>query len=133
MGASLTQALHRTAAAELSEAGGSGRVATPVGGRRFQASDVMESHEARTVLAEVICRYRAMTYEELQRLLKEQDCFGTRRASGVAYQIAVEAVWDNKPGGNLRVLVHVDDGGLRAFVPLTEDFIMAPDGSFIGE
>ena len=30
-------------------------------------------------------------------------------------------------------MVHVDDGGLRAFVPLTEDFIMAPDGSFIGE
>ena len=133
MGASLIQALHPTAAAELSEAGGEGRVATPVGGRRFHASDVMDSHEARTVLGEAICRYRAMTYEELQRLLKEQDCFGTRRASGVAYQIAVEAVWDNKPGGNLRVLVHVDDGGLRAFVPLTEDFIMAPDGSFIGE
>jgi len=98
MGASLIQALHPTAAAELSEAGGEGRVATPVGGRRFHASDVMDSHEARTVLGEAICRYRAMTYEKLQRLLKEEDCFRTRGASGVPYQIAVEAVWDNKPG-----------------------------------
>jgi len=39
-----------------------------------------------------------MTYEKLQRLLKEEDCFRTRGASGVPYQIAVEAVWDNKPG-----------------------------------
>src|SRR5437667_12161468 len=99
MGASLIQALHPTAAAELSEAGGEGRVATPVGGRRFHASDVMDSHEARTVLGEAICRYRAMTSEKVQRLLKEQDCFRTRGASGVPYQIAVEAVWDNKPGG----------------------------------
>ena len=27
----------------------------------------------------------------------------------------------------------IDDGGLRAFAPLSDDFIMAPDGSFVGE
>jgi hypothetical protein len=31
------------------------------------------------------------------------------------------------------VIVNVDDGGFRAFVPLTADFIVGPDGSFVGE
>ena len=35
--------------------------------------------------------------------------------------------------GHLRVLGSIDDGGIRAFFPLTDSFIMAPDGSFIGE
>jgi len=44
-----------------------------------------------------------MSYKELQRLLKEQDCFETRGPSGVSYQVEIEAVWDDRPGGNLRV------------------------------
>jgi hypothetical protein len=48
--------------------------------------------------------------------------------------VEVLALWDEgRPGGNLRVMVSIDDGGWRAFKPLTEDFIIAPDGSFVGE
>ena len=93
----------------------------------------MDSHDARAVVTEQLRRYRTLTYEELCRLLNEQDCFAIRGPSGVSYQIEIEAMWDDKPHGNLRVVGHVDDGGLRGFVPLTEDFVMAPDGSFVGE
>jgi hypothetical protein len=31
------------------------------------------------------------------------------------------------------VLVNVDDGGWRAVAPLTQTFIRAPDGLFVGE
>jgi hypothetical protein len=27
----------------------------------------------------------------------------------------------------------IDDGGWRSFAPLADDFIVAPDGSFVGE
>jgi len=27
----------------------------------------------------------------------------------------------------------IDDGGLRAFMPLCDDFIIAPNGRFVGE
>ena len=74
-----------------------------------------------------------MSYQELQRLLREQDRLDVCGPSGVSYQLEVEAVWDDRPGGNLRVFGHIDDRGLRAVAPLTEDFIMAPDGSFVGE
>jgi hypothetical protein len=93
----------------------------------------MDSQEARTIVAKELRRYRAMSYQKLQRLLTEQDCLEVRGASGASYQIEVEAVWDDKAGGNLRVRVHIDDRGLRAFAPLTDDFIVAPNGSFVGE
>ena len=101
-------------------------------GRPF-SGEAMDTQEARTVVAKELRRYRAMRYQELQRLLKEQDHLGALGPSGVSYQLEVEAVWDDRPGGNLRVFGHIDDGSLRAVAPLTEDFIMAPDGSFVGE
>jgi hypothetical protein len=41
--------------------------------------------------------------------------------------------WDGERGGNVRVISTIDDGGLRAFVPLSDSFIKAADGSFVGE
>jgi hypothetical protein len=49
------------------------------------------------------------------------------------YQIEIEVFWDNQRGGNVRVMGSIDDGGWRAFMPLTRDFIKAPDGSFVSE
>jgi hypothetical protein len=47
--------------------------------------------------------------------------------------VTVQAFWDNRPNGNVRILGCADDGGLRAFVPLSDSFIVAPDGTFVGE
>lgn len=57
----------------------------------------MDSHDARAVVTEQLRRYRTLTYEELRRLLNEQDCFEIRGPSGVSYQIEIEAMWDDKP------------------------------------
>lgn len=35
--------------------------------------------------------------------------------------------------GAIRVIGSIDDGGWRAFRPLSDDFIRAPDGTFVGE
>ena len=53
--------------------------------------------------------------------------------SGTKYQIEIAAAWDDDRGGNLRVLGMVDDGGLRALAPLSEDFLVGPDGALVGE
>jgi hypothetical protein len=42
-------------------------------------------------------------------------------------------MWDDDYQQNIRVMGAVDDGGWRAFMPLTDSFIMAPDSSFVGE
>jgi hypothetical protein len=53
--------------------------------------------------------------------------------SGTWYQGEVQVMWDDKPDGAIRVMASIDDGGCRAFVPLTDDFILAPDGTFVDE
>ena len=53
--------------------------------------------------------------------------------SGTRYQVEIQAFSDAIEPGDLRVLVSIDDGGWSAFSPLGTDFIIAPDGSFVGE
>jgi len=50
------------------------------------------------------------------------------------YQLETEAFWDDGKGKSktLKVLVAIDDGGLTAFCPYTEDFIITPDGKILG-
>jgi hypothetical protein len=49
------------------------------------------------------------------------------------YQLELVCVWDSQPRGDVRVMASIDDGGLRAFVPLGRDFIKRPDGIVVGE
>jgi hypothetical protein len=51
--------------------------------------------------------------------------------SGVNYQIEFSVFWDSKPEENLRIMASIDDGGCRAFLPLTESLIMRPDETLI--
>ncbi len=66
-------------------------------------------------------------------MLREQDDFTVTAPSGKVYQVEIQAVWSRKKDGELMVCGAIDDGGLRAFVPLTMDFIIRPDGTFVGE
>ncbi len=93
----------------------------------------MDKAEAKEILAQQIRRLRALGYSELCKLIEEPEQTEMTSESRAWYQLEIQAWWDDKPDHNLRVLVSIDDGGWRAMVPLTEDFIIAPDGSFVGE
>ncbi len=77
-------------------------------------------------------------------MLGHPDTTSAMGEDGKAYQLETQVfweskkngeirVWESKKNGEIRVMVSADDGGLRSFMPLTGDFIMAPDGSFVGE
>lgn len=93
----------------------------------------MNKEEARRILKAQLGRYRERSYKELVELVDQSETQEIVSPSGVAYQLEIQIFWDDMPGGNLRVLASVDDGGWRAFAPLNDDFILAPDGSFVGE
>lgn len=90
--------------------------------------------EARKVLTPELEQWRSRSYDELASLIGGEP-FTKEIAgpSGVTYQIEIEVVWDHKPNGDLRVLGAIDDGGWGAFSPLSDDFTLSPDGSFVGE
>ena len=93
----------------------------------------MDKQEARALLDGEVTRLREMNYADLRKYFDEehQEVTGS---SGKEYQIETLAVWDRKPEDDLRIFVSIDDGGLRAaFAPMTDGFIMRPNGSFVGE
>jgi len=93
----------------------------------------MDNAEATAVLTREMARYRAMPYAELVLLLDETNHIDTVGPSGTKYQVDIEVMWDDKSKGDLRIIGAVDDGGWRALIPLTDDFILRPDGTFVGE
>jgi hypothetical protein len=97
----------------------------------------MDEAEAGSILNETLSRLRVLSFSELvARHLGDVDAYEVTGASGAEYQIEVETFWDDprREGGNLRVMASIDDGrGWRSISPMTASFIMAPDGSFVGE
>lgn len=93
----------------------------------------MDHAEARHVLAGEIARCRATPRTDLLDLLRAPRHREVAGRRGRMYQVEVQAFWDNRASGDLHVVASVDDGGLRAFCPITDGFIVSADGRFIGE
>jgi hypothetical protein len=93
----------------------------------------MNKTEALTILRQELDGWRRRSYDELVSSIGKQTCLEVLAPSGTGYQLEIETVWDGKHGGNVRVLGAVVDCSMRALMPLTEDFIVAPDGNFTGE
>jgi hypothetical protein len=89
--------------------------------------------EAREIMDTQIHRLRTLPYAELIGYL-EPVAHEVQAPSGRIFQIEILAVWDDRKRQHLRVLVQMDDGTGMRFKPfVSDDFIVAPDGRFIGE
>lgn len=95
----------------------------------------MDTAEAHSILSRELAKYRAKSYRELVGLIANVETLEVTTPSGTWYQLEFGATWDDpsKPNDVLRVFGSIDNGGVRAFSPLSEDFLMAPNGEFIGE
>jgi hypothetical protein len=92
--------------------------------------------EAQRVLQQEIDTLRRFSYEELLGLRTKPFVKEVQDTSGITYSMEINVFWDSKRDGDLRVMVFVIPWGKWQFrIPrdLTDDFIMAPDGSFVGE
>ena len=93
----------------------------------------MNKREAREILERRVADLRLVPYDELLRFLDKPEVAEVVAESGRLYGIEIEAFWDDRRGGNLRLVVAIDDGGWSAFSPMTADFIKSPEGGFVGE
>jgi hypothetical protein len=90
--------------------------------------------EARKVLGTQLSSLRELSYQELvARLLDREETLEVAGPSGTLYQLELQGLWDTRQKDVLRVVGSVDDGGWSAFDPLTDSFLVAPDGSSVSE
>jgi|SRR5882762_11949105 len=93
----------------------------------------MDHQIAYALIDERLTSLRRHTYQVLVALIGRPETNSVVGEDGTTYQLETQVFWDSKKGGDIRVIVAADDGGVSAFKPLAHDFIMAPDGSFAGE
>jgi hypothetical protein len=93
----------------------------------------MDTVAAKKVLHGWVTKLRAVSYRELASRVDSVTTDEVVRDSERSWQLEVQVLWDDEPDGNIRVVVSIDDGGLRAFVPITESFVKSPTGGFVGE
>ena len=108
----------------------------------------MSKDEMRKILAERLVKFRAWTYAQLAaRVTRDEqahECLeyvGGTAPDGTQYHMEFQALWDDKPHGDVRVIGALSaepQRPLLGFIPIytpdvTDTFIMSPDGRFVGE
>ena len=91
----------------------------------------MNKAEARSILSRELTAFASRSYAQLAALIGNPGVKNLVSESDVNYQIEFSVFWDSKPEEDLRIMGSIDDGGWRAFLPLTESLIMRPDGTLI--
>ncbi len=91
--------------------------------------------EAAAWVAEEIARLRAASYADLLALEGQAEHQPREAEDGRQLVLEAEVFWDDRERRNLRVFVDVWDASSRVAVGsiAKDDFIRAPDGSFVGE
>jgi hypothetical protein len=96
----------------------------------------MDKTEALKILHSELIKLRIKSYGEITAVIGKTMIYESIGPTGIQYQIDVQVFWDDPrhPEGNIRVLASIDDGGfISSIKPLSMDFIMSPNGDFIGE
>lgn len=79
-------------------------------------------------------RWRQRQYDDLVSLIDGEPVTGELFGEGgIRCGFDSEVIWDRKPAGDIRVRGMIDDGGIRALFPLSNDFTMASDGGVVEE
>ncbi len=87
-----------------------------------------DSREAGDLLEAELAPYRRLSHAECTQLIKQGERLNTSVASsrGIEYQIEIDLDWEDRIGDSIRVLGSIDDGLLRAYMPLTKSFVVLP-------
>ena len=95
----------------------------------------MDRQEAGELAERVLHELRAGPYDALvSRFLDRSEWTRATAPSGRRYDVQTSAFWDDEAERHVRVMVAVSDRSRWGFVrPVTDDFIIAPDGTFVGE
>jgi hypothetical protein len=83
----------------------------------------MHNQEAMSVLNAKLDEFRALDFAELERQIGEAFHYQMTGPSGVEYQVEIQLLWEQAASDVILVMGSVDDGGLRAFAPLTTSFV----------
>ena len=93
----------------------------------------MDKRQARTIAEMELEPYRAMPYSEILARIGEVESFEKVYGNGDEYRVEVEFFFDDEDERNIRVSSAISYSFWSDFSPVCNDFIIAPDGTFVDE
>jgi len=93
----------------------------------------MDKNEAKAIAESELESYRAMPYEQIAAKIGYPESFERPGSDGESYRVEFDCFYDDSYDRNIRVSCNVSYSGWTDFFPVSNDFIIAPDGSFVGE
>jgi hypothetical protein len=92
----------------------------------------MNRAAARRELRKYLDVLRRQDYQSLIQDLGKPQIVTVTGDDGRRYEIEVQIRWEGRPGRDVRVVGLIDDKQLgSAILPVTEDFIVTPDGQVL--
>jgi hypothetical protein len=87
----------------------------------------MDKSEAQKILREQMARIGNRSHSELTSLVEAGhiELYKIHGERGTVYQVEIQFFWDDQPGNTIRIMGSVDDGGVRAVLPLTDSVLIA--------
>jgi len=82
--------------------------------------------EAKAELLRLVHEHEGRTYEHWVEHIDQRQHWEFNGAAGNWYQASLLALWDDRPGGAVRVLISLDDGGVGAYHPMTDSLLIWP-------
>ena len=89
----------------------------------------MDKTEALTLLHRHLDRLESAGHRALSGRIGENEAVEDTGESGAAYQLELTILLDDRQSGAIRILGSIDDGGLRAFFPLSESRLVEAPGA----
>jgi len=88
----------------------------------------MNREIAKSILAQELDGTKKIGYIKLAERIGGQPITRDLVASdGKSYQLEINIFWDSEKNGPIRLMGCVDDGGWRAFMPLTISDLVCPE------
>lgn len=94
----------------------------------------MDKQEVIKLLEKELVLFCPIPYQDLEKHIDAEPISKeVSSKDGKKYYLEINTHWDDKPSRDIRGRGCINDGGLRAFSPLTSDFIKSPNNEFIDE
>jgi hypothetical protein len=85
----------------------------------------MDAVVARELVAQGVAKLEVLSYSDAKALIgREPRTKEVIARDSKRYQFETQMFWDSKQDGDIRIICSVDDGGIRAFAPLTESILI---------
>jgi hypothetical protein len=92
-----------------------------------------KKNRLKSVLADELDKFKELSYQELRNKVGRPETLQSGKTGDEDfYQLEIEFFFDDpREKKDIRVLGLIDDGGLRSFSPISDSFIMTPDGKLL--